>query len=41
MGMYKPAWSGNPGLSSVSKRRIYFDNVEVKRITAEEVLDEK
>ena len=41
MGMYKPDWSGNPVMSSVNERHIYFDNVEVKRITAAEVLADK
>jgi hypothetical protein len=41
MGMYKPDWSGNPGMSSVNERHIYFDNVEVKRIPAVEVLADK
>ena len=41
MGMYKPDWSGNPGMSSVNERHIYFDNVEVKRIPVAKVLADK
>jgi hypothetical protein len=41
MGMYKPDWSANGAVSSVSERHIYFDNVEVKRIPAAEVLADK
>jgi hypothetical protein len=41
IGMYKPDWSVNPGVSSVSERHIYFDNIEVKRIAAAEVLADK
>ncbi len=41
MGMYKPEWSVSNGVSTVEERHIYFDNVEVKRILAEEVLADK
>lgn len=38
IGMYKPDWSVHPDASSVNERHIYYDNVEVKRIPAAEVL---
>jgi Polysaccharide lyase len=41
IGMYKPDWSVSNGVSTVNERHIYFDNVEVKRIPAEEVLADK
>jgi hypothetical protein len=34
MGMYKPDWSVAPEKSGVHERHIYYDNVEIRRLTA-------
>jgi hypothetical protein len=41
IGMYQPEWSKGPNSSFVKERRIYYDNVEVKRIPATEVFVDK
>jgi hypothetical protein len=33
MGMYKPDWSAAPEKSSVNERHIFYDNVEIRRLT--------
>ena len=38
IGMYKPEWSAPNGVSFVNERHIYFDNVDVRKIPAAEVL---